>query len=220
MSTRAGSGPVLVIGGAGRTGRRVVERLRGRDRQVRVLSRRAAPAPGVDTVRGDLARLEPDVLDGVTGVVVGVEPPYDAAGAQTVLHRGVADLAQQAAVRTVPVVLVSQIYVTRPDAYPAMRDVAVARWRGEQALRAAGGPYVVVRPGWLTDEPADGVRLEQGDTGEGRVSRDAVADACVHALDLPAPRLTFEVFDARRGPADWPGLLAALPADPEPSRAR
>lgn len=214
--------PVLVIGGAGRTGRRVVERLRARDRPVRVLSRRAAPAPtpGVETVRGDLARLEPDVLDGVAAVVVSVEPPYDAAGADTVLHRGVADLAERAAAAAVPVVLVSQIYVTRPDAYPAMREVAAARWRGEEALRAAGGPHVVVRPGWLTDDPAGGVRLEQGDTGEGRVSRDAVADACVHALDLPAPRLTFEVFDAPGGPPDWPGLLAALPADREPGRAR
>jgi uncharacterized protein YbjT (DUF2867 family) len=209
-----------VIGGAGRTGRRVVDRLQARGRRVRVLSRRVAgPAPGVEAVRGDLARLEPDVLDGVAAVVVSVEPPYDAAGADAVLHRGVADLAQQAAGREVPVVLVSQIYVTRPDAYPAMREVTAARWRGEQALREAGGPYVVVRPGWLTDDPAGGVRLEQGDTGEGRVSRDAVAGACVHALDLPVPRLTFEVFDDRGGPPDWPGLLAALPADPEATRA-
>ncbi len=59
-----------------------VERLCGRDRGVRVLSPRAAPAPstGVETVRGDLARPEPEALDGVAGVVVGGEPPHDAVG--------------------------------------------------------------------------------------------------------------------------------------------
>jgi len=43
------------------------------------------------------------------------------------------------------VVLISQIYITRPDAYPDMRDVIVARGRGEQALRSSGTPYVIIR---------------------------------------------------------------------------
>ncbi len=100
-----------------------------------------------------------------------VEPPYDAAGAETVLHRGAARLAAAAAAVSTPFVLVSQIYVTRPDAYPAMAAVTEARARGEQALRDSGAPHAVVRPGWLHDGPAGGVRLEQGDTGDGPVSR-------------------------------------------------
>jgi uncharacterized protein YbjT (DUF2867 family) len=106
-------------------------------------------------------------------------------------------------------------YITRPEAYPEMADVTRARGRGEQALRRSGAPDVIVRPGWLHDEPAAGVRLEQGDTGDGRVSRDAVADACVQALLTPSARaLTFEVFDGTENPADWPRLLAQLTPDP------
>ncbi|SNS46027.1 NAD(P)H-binding [Geodermatophilus saharensis] len=157
----------LVVGGSGRTGRRVVERLLAAGRPVAVLSRRPRPAAGVRTIVGDLddPATWPAALADVDGVVVCVGPPHDAAGAETVVHRGVAALAAAAAERDLRVVLVSQIYVTRPQAHPAMAHVTEARARGEQALRASGADPAVVRPGWLTDEPATGVRLEQGDTG-------------------------------------------------------
>ncbi|MGY1697454.1 NAD(P)-binding oxidoreductase [Geodermatophilus sp. SYSU D00814] len=208
----------LVVGGSGRTGRRVVERLLAARRPVAVLSRRPRPAAGVRTIVGDLGDLAtwPTALADVEGVVVCVEPPYDAAGAETVMSRGIAALAVAAAERDLRVVLVSQIYVTRPQAHPAMAHVTEARARGEQALRASGADHAVVRPGWLTDEPATGVRLEQGDTGDGTTSRDTVADACVHLLLRPggAP-VTFEVFDdPAAGPADWTAALAALTPDP------
>ncbi len=207
----------LVVGGSGRTGRRVVQRLRAADRGVTVLSRRPRPTLGVTTVVGDLGdpTTWPSALEGVDGVVVAVEPPYDAAGAERVLHHGVGALAAAAAGRGVRVVLVSQIYVTRPQAYPAMAHVTEARARGEQALRASGADHAVVRPGWLTDEPAAGARLEQGDTGDGDTSRDTVAAACVHLLLRPAGApVTFEVFDdPAAGPVDWAAAVAALTPD-------
>jgi uncharacterized protein YbjT (DUF2867 family) len=207
-----------VVGGAGRTGGRVAGRLLERGHDVRIVSRhaRSASRAGVQPVRADLATVDAEhpALAGIAGVVVSVEPPYDAAGAEAVLHRGVATLAGAAAVRDMPVVLVSQIYITRPEAYPEMAEVTRARGRGEQALRDSGAPYVIVRPGWLHDEPASGVRVEQGDTRDGRVSRDTIADACVQALLTPSARaLTFEVFDGTDGPADWPRLLARLTPD-------
>jgi uncharacterized protein YbjT (DUF2867 family) len=208
-----------VVGGAGRTGRRVTDRLLERGHEIRIVSRHAQSTSrtAVQSVPADLATVDAEhpALAEVAGVVISVEPPYDAAGADAVLHRGVTTLAEAAASRDVPVVLVSQIYITRPEAYPEMAEVTRARGRGEQALRESGAPYVIVRPGWLHDEPAAGVRLEQGDTGDGRVSRDTVADACVQALLTPSARaLTFEVFDGADGPADWPRLLAQLTADP------
>jgi uncharacterized protein YbjT (DUF2867 family) len=208
-----------VVGGGGRTGRRVTDRLLERGNKVRIVSRHAQPASrtAVQSVPADLATVDEEhpALAEVAGVVISVEPPYDAAGADAVLHRGVSTLAGAVAARGVPVVLVSQIYITRPEAYPEMAEVTRARGRGEQALRDSGAPYVIVRPGWLHDEPATGVRLEQGDTGDGRVSRDTVADACVQALLTPSARaLTFEVFDGTDSPADWRRLLAELTADP------
>lgn len=136
--------------------------------------------------------------------------------------RGVADLSQ----RAVPVVLVSQIYISRPGVYPALKDVVTARGRGEQVLRASGAPYVIVRPGWLRDGPVTGARLEQGDTGDGTVSRETVAEACVQALlSSAAYGRTFEIFDADAADepgtvVDWPGLLGALAADRSTAHAR
>ncbi len=207
----------LVVGGSGRTGRRIVERLRAADQEVAVLSRRPRPTPGVTMLIGDLGNPATwaGALEGIGGVVVAVEPPYDAAGAEAVMNRGVGALAAAAAERGVRVVLISQIYVTRPQAYPAMARVTEARARGEHALRASGADHAVVRPGWLTDEPATGVRLEQGDTGDGTTSRDTVAAVSVHLLLRPAGApVTFEVFDdLAAAPVDWPEALAGLVPD-------
>ncbi len=127
----------LVIGGAGRTGRQITSRLLERDIAVRVFSRhpRAATRGGAENVRGDLASLDTDVLSDVSGVIVTVEPPADAASADALMHRGVASLAALAAAAHVPVVLVSQIYISRPGAHPALRDVITSAARAGRSAR-------------------------------------------------------------------------------------
>ena len=99
-----------------------------------------------------------------------------------------------------------------------MALVTEARWRGEQALRASGAAYAVVRPGWLTDDPGTGFQLDQGDRGDGTASRDLVADACVQLLLRPLDHpVTFEVFDDPAADMDWPAALAPLTRDTVPS---
>lgn len=204
-------GRYLVVGGGGRTGRRVVSRLAGGGHQATVASR----TPRAGGVALDLSAVDAGsaVFGGYDGIVVTVEPPVDAAGADRLLHHGVAAAAGAAAKLGVPFVVVSQIYVTRPEAYPAMAEVIVARRRGEEAVRESGAAYVIVRPGWLHDGPARGARVEQGDTGDGQTSRDSVADACVAGLLYPGrAALTFELFDGAT-PIDWPATLRALEPD-------
>jgi uncharacterized protein YbjT (DUF2867 family) len=206
---------VLVIGGSGRTGRRVVQRLEDRGDEVRVMSRRAREG----AIAGDLA--DPSsvarAIEGVDAVVVSVEPLRDAAGAEAMMHHGLRHLGELAAARQVHVVLVSQIYITRPEVMGAMAEMVRARGRGEEALRTSGAPYTIVRPSWLTDEPGGGaaVRAEQGDTGDGKVARDDVAEACVEALLDPAARgKTFELYNGEGSPGtDWPALFADLRPD-------
>jgi uncharacterized protein YbjT (DUF2867 family) len=205
----------VVIGGAGRTGRRITERLTKGGHRVIVAGR---GTHGDDAVELDLTgRVDPAMFSGVDGIVVSVEPPRDAAEAEAAMHHGVAGIASAAAREDIPVVLVSQIYLTRAAEHPEMSERIEARARGEQALRASGAQYTIVRPSWLHDLPADGVRVEQGDTGEGRISRDAVADAVVAALfDPSASGKTFELYDDHDSPEpDWPTVFAALSADPE-----
>jgi uncharacterized protein YbjT (DUF2867 family) len=208
----------VVVGGAGRTGRRIVDRLTTGGHGVVVASRTAASAPqGARVSTLDLATPDPAVFAGAEGVVISVEPPKDPASAELVMHQGVAAVAEVSAREDIPVVLVSQIYLTRPAEHPEMTARIEARVRGEESLRASGAQYTIVRPSWLHDLAAGGIRVEQGDTGDGRVSRDAVADAVVAALfDPSASGKTFELYDDPESPKpDWPTVFAALTPDPQ-----
>jgi uncharacterized protein YbjT (DUF2867 family) len=85
-----------------------------------------------------------------------------------------------------------------------------------RCARRCGAAYTIVRPSWLPDEPGGGgVRVEQGDRGDGEISRDDVAAACVAALaDRNAHGKTFELYaDLEASAADWPAIFARLAAD-------
>ncbi|MFJ4652478.1 SDR family oxidoreductase [Nocardia sp. NPDC088792] len=201
----------LVIGGTGRTGRQVVDQLRAQGHAVVIGTRRPR---GDDAVAVDLAQPLPvGVLDDIAGVVVSVEPPVDAAGADAVMNRGIARLAGLAGARQIQLVLLSQIYITRAEQHPELAGIIRARAAGEQAVRDSGAPYTIVRPAWLTDAPATGHRLEQGDRGDGKVSRETVARAAVAALLHPAARgKTFELYDDANA-QDWATGFAELLLD-------
>lgn len=202
---------VSVVGGAGRTGRVVVSLLRDHAADVRVLTRdprRARAVLPAETAiyRGDVR--DPGTLPGllreVTGVVVILEPGLASSGPdspEATVYQGVRNVvaACQSGQGKPRIVLVSQIYVTR-EHHPMNQPGHLLDWRlrGEDAVRQSGLPYTIVRPGWLTDQPGGsrGIRLEQGDTGEGSVSRADIAQICVQALWSPsADGLTFEVFN-------------------------
>ncbi|TQF04887.1 NAD-dependent epimerase/dehydratase family protein [Kitasatospora acidiphila] len=220
--------PIAVIGGNGRIGRLVVDKLLDRGERVRVLGRgpRAARRAGeVEYFRADVR--DPGTLAaplaGLSALVFSVEPGTSDSGPdspEATMHRGVLSaLAAATADGSRPhVALVSQIYVTRKshsmNSYGRLLDWRLA---GEDAVRGSGLPYTVVRPSWLTDRHAAGsqVRLEQGDTGEGKICRDDVAEALVNALYLPeGSGLTFEIYNESGSAAsDWPRLFGALRHD-------
>ncbi len=59
--------------------------------------------------------------------------------------------------------------------------------RGEEVVRKSGLPYTIVRPCALTEKPGDKTLLvEQGDNMKGQVSREAIAQLCVEAIELPS----------------------------------
>jgi uncharacterized protein YbjT (DUF2867 family) len=208
-------GRYLVLGGSGRTGSLVTSLLLERGARVTVAGRRPRGVAGADTAVVDLAAgFDAGLLDGYDGVVVSVEPPGDDRGAEGVMHRGVAAVGEAAAKSGARVVLVSQIYITRAQEHPDMAGIIVARARGEEALRASGAAYTIVRPGWLTSGPAGGVRLEQGDTGDGQTSRASVAAAAVAALTSgDAVGKTFEIYDAGTALPDWAAEFVGLAGD-------
>lgn len=87
---------------------------------------------------------------------------------------------------------------------------------GENALRASGAAYTVVRPGGLSDAPGGrALRLTQGDRlRSGSITRADVAQVCVEALlDTRARDTTFEVIAADTAQPPVSAQLAQLRPD-------
>jgi uncharacterized protein YbjT (DUF2867 family) len=221
--------PVTVVGGAGRTGRLVAEELLAAGVEVRVASR-SATRTATDLVARGAAAFDVDVrqdgpslaaaLADTAAVVYSVEPGTANSGPnrpETTMYQGVQHVLAHCAAPT-RFVLVSSIYVTRSEhQFNEWGRLLDWRLRGEDAVRASGLPYTVVRPGWLVnDRSRRGVRLEQGDRGDGQITRADVARACVQALVCTqAIGVTFELFNRSSGPApaDWEPLFAKLTRD-------
>jgi uncharacterized protein YbjT (DUF2867 family) len=199
----------LVIGGAGRTGRLIVAGLTN----ARAFSRRS----GGSITDPTAVRKSVDGMDAVVIVVESATQREGPNGHDAVHHHGVVNVIEACAGRDVHVVLITQIYITRPERMPGFEGLIAARGRGEEALRSSGLPYTIVRPSWLTDEPggAAAIRLEQGDAGDGKVSRADVAAVCVAALHAPAARgKTFELYnEPGEPPGDWAAAFGALLPD-------
>lgn len=137
--------------------------------------------------------------------------------------------AYAAAPTTPRVVLVSSAGVTRPTRPgidvekepPAVRmndalgGILTYKLAAEDALRASGVPFAIVRPVALTEEPgAMPLVLDQGDTLKGKVSREDIADLCVALLGLPAAAdTTFEVGSTVPFSQPWEGNPSAQSRD-------
>ena len=233
QSADAAGDLVLVAGASGRTGQHVVRELTAAGFRVRALVRdsdRARPVPGdgVEYAIGDVrqrATLDA-AMRGVRYAIsaVGAVPKEPGNGPEFVDYEGVRNLAEAAAAAKLDqLVLVSSAGVTQKDhVLNRMFDnVLIWKGKGEDAVRASGVPYTIVRPGGLTDKPGgqSGVRLEQGDKGTGMIPRGDLARVCVAALQSAAARnRTFEVYSAETPPdMDWDDLFGKLAADtPQP----
>ncbi len=166
--------PILVIGGTGKTGRRVAERLRDRGVHVRIGSRSSAtPFDWEDPSTWNAA------LDGVAAAYISYYPDLAATGAPEAV-RALADAALDQGVRRL--VLLSG------------RGEVEAQ-RAEQVLFDSGADATVVRCTWfmqnfseafLYDAVLSGeIVLPGGDALEPWVDADDIADVAVAALTEP-----------------------------------
>lgn len=213
---------ILVIGGAGRTGSHIVTQLSKLGHTTKILSRRATSNKTTEVIRGDITDSASiaSAVKNATGVVIVVESSEsDSApnSPEKVHYQGTLNVLAALKSSSIPLLMVSQIYITRPKRYPEVANIIHWRDGGEKAIRKSGQPYIIVRPSWLTDEPAgqQKVRLEQGDTGDGRVSREDVGVVCANALFLPeAHGKTFELYgEAGKPVTDWQSAFHNLKLD-------
>jgi uncharacterized protein YbjT (DUF2867 family) len=228
----AASGPlVLVAGATGGTGQEAVRQALAQGFAVRVLVRNedaARPLLGekvqyaVGNVRDPAAVAK--AVKGVTYVIsaLGSNSQRDPENKPEFIDYGgtknLVEAAKAAGVKQF--VLVSSMGATHED-HPLNKmfdNILVWKLKGEDALRASGVPYTVVRPGGLRNSPAGQTALTalQGDPKvNGQVSRADVAAICVAALGNKAAQgKTFEVIGADGAPpSDWTAFFAALRAD-------
>ena len=131
--------------------------------------------------------------------------------------------------KTPQFVMISSAGVTRPgrpgldleNEPPAVRmndqlgGILTWKLRGEEAVRDSGLTYTIVRPCALTEAPGEkALVFAQGDTLKGQVSREAIAELCVEALQHPqAGNKTFEVCEDEKGGTDWGSLFAQMQPD-------
>jgi uncharacterized protein YbjT (DUF2867 family) len=158
--------PVLLLGGTGRTGRRVADRLRTHGRAVRAASRRGDPPFSWDDPGG-----WPALLSGVRAAYVAYAPDLVLPQAEGQLRRlGV---------------LAAEAGVERFVLLSGRGEPAAAR--SEAALRAAGCPVAVVRSGWFAQDFSEHFLL--GPVLEGVLAlptrrRPGVAEAFLDVDDL------------------------------------
>jgi uncharacterized protein YbjT (DUF2867 family) len=217
---------ILVIGGNGRTGRHIVQKLKQHGYAVRVLTRDISTTrkhfdANVDVVAGDITqaasvRAAMQDIDGCVITVESSDSDHSPNSPQKVHYEGTRHVLA-AANHTTHIVLVTQIYITRPDRHSEIRNIIHWRGQAEQALRTSGLPYTIVRPSWLTNNARDraAIRFEQGDTGEGQISREDVAKVCVQSFLHPeAQGKTFEIYNAPGASTqDWAALFQTLVPD-------
>ena len=87
--------------------------------------------------------------------------------------------------------------------------------RGEEAIRSSDLTYTIIRPCALTEQPGDKILYaEQGDNLRGQVSRDAIAELCIQAMNsADAVNKTFEVNEQQQGNTNWQELFNNLQPD-------
>ena len=188
MTSNDSHGTTLVLGGTGKTGRRVAERLQALDRPVRIGSRSGAPPFDWE----DRTTWAP-ALQGTTAAYVSYFPDLAVPGAPEAIA---AFAAQALEAGTRRLVLLSG------------RGEEEAQ-RAEQALAESGADWTIVRCSWFSQNFSESYMLEPvlagelvlpaGDVPEPFVDADDIAEVAVAALtqdghsgrlyELTGPRL-------------------------------
>ncbi|WP_246018914.1 NAD(P)H-binding protein [Saccharothrix australiensis] len=168
--TTAQDAPILVIGGTGKTGRRVVDHLRARGASVRVAARhgdvtfswtdRDTWAPALAGVRA----VHIVAIDGVSRT-----DEFVAAAVEAGVRR---------------FTLLSARGVDVPDYYGEGNAGAATHLLGERALHESGVDWTVLRPGWFMQNFDEGIFRDDVRRGELRLAAAEGAAAFVDAEDI------------------------------------
>ena len=184
---------VVVAGGHGKVGLRLLELLAGSGHRARGLIRNPDHAPDLERVGAEPVLCDIEALDDISEFCEGADAVVFAAGAgpgsgperkRTVDYGGAVKLMQAGIPRYV---MVSAIAADRPDQWSdEMRPYYEAKAEADRRLTGSELDHTIVRPGGLTDDPGTG-RVTVGTGIEpGRVPRDDVAAVLLAVLETPS----------------------------------
>jgi uncharacterized protein YbjT (DUF2867 family) len=211
---------VLVAGGHGKIGRRLLALLAERGDRARGLIRNPDHAPDLEALGAEAVLCDLEAEDDIAPHVSGADAVVFAAGAgpgsgperkRTVDYGAAVKLIEACKASGVArYVIVSAIGADRPERWSEqMRPYYEAKLEADEALIESGLDYTVVRPGSLTDDQGTGL-IELGSPLErsGQVTRDDVAATVLATLDEPG---TIELaFDLLNGETPIVDALRAL----------
>lgn len=202
---------VAIAGGHGKIARLLARELSARGDRVRAIIRDPAQTPVVADHGGDplVLDLESASIEALAAAVRGAEAVVFAAGAgpgsgaarkETVDYGAAVKLVEAATLAGVRrYVMVSSMGTAEPpDGDDVFHVYLRAKARADDALRASGLHWTIVRPGRLTDEPPTGKVAIADRLPRGSVSRADVAEvvaACLHD-----PRTIGRLFELTSGP--------------------
>ncbi|TQO36443.1 uncharacterized protein YbjT (DUF2867 family) [Arenibacter algicola] len=192
---------VLVVGATGTTGKKVVKLLKTsqyfepiamvrKESQIKEFSEQ-----DINTVLGNL---EEDVLHTMSHIDKVVFAAgsggtkvfeVDQEGAKKMI-----DASKNQSIKKF--IMLSSMGADQPEKVTELKDYLKAKHNADQYLRASNVPYVIIRPGSLTNEKGTG-KIEVGKTlhKQGSISRDDVAQVLVRTLDDDAPlNESFEIL--------------------------
>ena len=211
---------VVVAGGHGQVGLRLLRLLAARGDRVRGLIRNPAHAADLEQAGAEPVIADMEALDDLTEFVAGADAIVFAAGAgpgsgperkRTVDLGAAVKLIEAARAEGVErYVMVSSIGAEDPEAAPEpMRPYQRAKAEADAALRASGLAFTIVRPGRLTDEPGTGrVEIAERLGRRGEVTRDDTA--AVLAEVLAAPNTVGRTFELLEGETPVEEAVRAL----------
>jgi uncharacterized protein YbjT (DUF2867 family) len=183
---------VVVAGGHGKVGIRLLRLLADRGHRARGLIRNPDHAADLEAVGAVAVVCDMEALDDLSGCCEGADAVVFAAGAgpgsgperKRTVDYGAAVKLMEAGVRCY--VMVSAISAGRPEEWSEqMRPYYEAKAEADRRLEQSGLDYTIARPGGLTDDPGTGLVTIATDLRRGEVPRDDVAAVLLAVLETP-----------------------------------
>ena len=201
---------VLVAGAAGKTARRMVQKLAQKGHEVRGLVRKEEQLSDVKKSGAEpmLVDLEKEEAGGAVGEAVegydaiifaaGAGPGSGASRKETMDYGGAVKLIEAAEKHGVGrYLMLSSMGASDPESgSEAMQPYLHAKGRADERLQNSNLNYTIIRPGSLTNEEGTGrIQAAPSIGRRGEISRDDVAETFVAALEAENTyRKTFEIL--------------------------